>query len=228
MQETTHGSQPKGNKIPVMEFDVEEFDFKPLTKGLGFHNKESDTRPSSRAYSRPSSIGQSRTRNSVNTPIKRPAPQSEIGKTEEISFPELKKEKTPKTKVVAAPMGVLFTAFVFDLIILLSFQTSINFGFMKIVELDNLVNFIKFTWVEQVAFFTFIYMFYFTIMDLIASPGKKIFSLRLKSTSSKKVTIDQTLIRSVVSLCSFILLLMPLLFDFQGKLSDTKVIEDAQ
>ena len=74
--------------------------------------------------------------------------------------------------------------------------------------------------------FPFFFLFYFTLLDVVTSPGKKIFSIRLISTTSEKVKIDQTLIRSVVTLFSFVTIGMPLLFDFQGKLSDTKAVED--
>lgn len=225
MQEITHSSQPKKNSIPVMDFDVEEFDFKPLTKGLGFHHGK-DSQPKARTYTKPTHRPAQRT---VTPVSKRTQSTPEISldlPTAKVETP-LEKTVKPKKKIRNARMGVQFTSFVFDLIILFGFQGLLNYSFMKVVNLNNISQFIQFTWIEQLAFFCFTYLFYFTVLDLIASPGKKIFNLRMKSTVSKKVTIDQTLIRSVVSLCSFILLFMPLVFDFQGKLSDTRVIEDA-
>lgn len=221
MQEITQSGANKSKSIHAnLDFDLDDFDFKPVTKGLGFHHNK-ETEKTVRTYQRPQQkpVTDPYKRESVSVSIN-PIKNKEVPKKIVLSKTEIKKE------VRSARMGIQFTGFIFDLIILSSLQIALNIIFLKIAKLESLTQFMEFSWVEQTLFFAFTFMFYFTLLDLVASPGKKIFSMRLKSTTSKKVTIDQTLIRSVVTLLSFLTLGMPLLFDFQGKLSDTKLIED--
>lgn len=221
MQQTTQqGKTQKKGIQSNLDFDLDDFDFKPVTKGLGFHHNE-ETEKTVRSYQRPQA-------KPVQDPYKRESVSISINQPR-VNEPTkaLIKEKTKKkSKTRSARMGMQFTGFIFDLIILISIQISLNYVFLKIVGLSNFSHFLQFTIIEQTLFFAFIFLFYFTLMDLTASPGKRILSMRLNSLTSKKVSIDQTLIRSVVTLLSFLTMGMPLLFDFQGKLSDTKLIED--
>ncbi|MBK23761.1 MAG: hypothetical protein CME70_07115 [Halobacteriovorax sp.] len=227
MQEITPQRKPQPKIQPAMDFDIDDFDFKPVTKGLGFHQEkqlEKKTVVSQRPKIR------TRTERVARVEVPRETPSVELPRPREIQTKGIEKEniisKKTEAKIVPARLGVQGTGFVFDLFIILGTQVLINAAFLKLSGLSNIVQFLEFTWVEQTIFFSFIFLFYFSIFDLVASPGKRIFSLRLSSTSSKKVTVDQTLIRSVVTLLSFITVFMPLIFDFQGKLSDTKVVED--
>ena len=222
MQEITTSNSKKVN--PVLDFDLDDFDFKPVTKGLGFHHEKEKAKKTNPQLRTPRPAVSRRIQTKPETQ-KLSAPYKEV----ELDLNIIKKQDATKTKKVTqqkARMGLQFTAFVFDLIIILAVQGLMNFLFLKVVELDSITRFIEFTWIEQSLFFSFLFLFYFTLLDVVASPGKKIFSIRLISTVRDKVAIDQTLVRSVVTLFSFITVGMPLFFDFQGKLSDTKAIED--
>lgn len=223
MQEILNNAQKsKSNKIPAMEFDIDSFEFKPVTKGLGFHQekiKENNTRK----FKRTKTIAQKERikYEERSVTINRPIIENEktIIKEESITL--------KKDKVKSARMGLQFTSFVFDFVLICAIQLGLNFAFLKLVQLNSFSKFLEFTWKEQSLFFSFLFLFYFTVLELASTPGKKIFDLKLQTTVGKKLSIDQTLIRSVVTLLSFITVGMPLLFDFQGKLSDTKVIENA-
>ncbi len=223
MQEFLNQTQKsKSNNPPTMDFDIDSFDFKPVTKGLGFHQdkiKESSTRK----FKRTQTIAQKERIKYEERSITINSPVVEINK------PIIKEELAPKriAKVKNARMGLQFTSFVFDFVLICSIQLGLNFAFLKLVQLDSFSKFLEFTWKEQSLFFSFLFLFYFTILELASTPGKRIFDLKLDTTVGKKLTIDQTLIRSVVTLLSFLTAGMPLLFDFQGKLSDTRVIENA-
>ncbi len=227
MQEITPQRRPKAINHPAMDFDIDSLDFKPVTKGLGFHQEnkiESKSKSIPRPQSRERLERKQRIEKMRDIPtIDLPSPNQDQVR---VKTEERIQTKKSAPKEIPARLGLQGTSFVFDLFIILGSQLLINAAFLKLSGLSNIVQFLEFTWIEQAIFFSFIFLFYFTIFDLVASPGKRIFSLRLKSTTSSKVTIDQTLIRSVVTLLSFITIFMPLVFDFQGKLSDTKVVED--
>jgi len=228
MQEITPQKKPQPKIHPTMDFDIDNFDFKPVTKGLGFH-QEKQIETKTVVTPRPKT--RQRIEKVARVEKNREIPSVELPRPNNIQIKISDKEKSvakkSEIKLKPARLGVQGTGFVFDLFIILGTQVLINAAFLKLSGLTNIVQFLEFTWIEQSIFFSFIFLFYFTIFDLVASPGKRIFSLRLNSTSSNKVTVDQTLIRSVVTLLSFITVFMPLIFDFQGKLSDTKVVEDA-
>lgn len=223
MQEILNNTQKnKPNGAPTMEFDIDSFDFKPVTKGLGFHQdkiKENSTRK----FKRTQTIAQKERVKyeersvTINQPVK----------TQKTFTPKEESAPIKKEKIKTARMGLQFTSFVFDFFLICSIQLGLNFAFLKLVQLESLSKFLEFTWKEQSLFFSFLFLFYFTVLELVSTPGKKMFELKLQPTVGKKLSIDQTLIRSVVTLLSFLTMGMPLLFDFQGKLSDTKVIENA-
>ena len=223
MQEIlNHTQKSKSSNIPTMDFDIDSFEFKPVTKGLGFHqDKIKENSP--RKFKRTQTIAQKERvkYEERSVVINTPLPPKNI----QVSSEEIKTKKVEKIR--NARMGLQFTSFIFDLVLICSIQLGLNFAFLKIVQLDSFSKFLEFTWKEQSLFFSFLFLFYFTLLELASTPGKRIFDLKLETTVGKKLSIDQTLIRSVVTLLSFITVGMPLLFDFQGKLSDTKVIENA-
>jgi uncharacterized RDD family membrane protein YckC len=223
MQELLNQNEKsKSKNIPAMEFDIDSFEFKPVTKGLGFHQdeiKENNTRKFKRTQTiaQKERIKYEERSVTINSPV---VENKKLILKEELS--PIKNEKTKNAR-----MGLQFTSFVFDLVLICAIQLSLNFAFLKLVQLDSFSKFLQFTWKEQSLFFSFLFLFYFTILELASTPGKKIFDLKLQPTLGKKLSIDQTLVRSIVTLLSFLTAGMPLLFDFQGKLSDTKVIENA-
>ena len=73
--------------------------------------------------------------------------------------------------------------------------------------------------------FSIYYLLYFTILDLSTSPGKTIMGIRLLRTDNKNVAVKNTFIRALISLVSSVALFLPMLLDFQGRLSDTKVVK---
>jgi uncharacterized RDD family membrane protein YckC len=102
---------------------------------------------------------------------------------------------------------------------LLVFASGIQFEMLaRLISTQDLIAF-------TVAIFSIYYLLYFTILDLSASPGKTIMGLRLLRTDNSNVTIKNTFSRALISLLSSITLFLPMLLDFQGRLSDTKVVK---
>ncbi|MBF0361051.1 MAG: RDD family protein [Oligoflexia bacterium] len=77
--------------------------------------------------------------------------------------------------------------------------------------------------------FLIYYFFYFAFLDLTkrGTVGKSIFKLKLVNSSyemQSRLEIHVVLLRSLIVLSSALALWLPLLFDFQGKLSSSRVI----
>ena len=49
--------------------------------------------------------------------------------------------------------------------------------------------------------------------------------IRLLRTNDKNVEVKHTFTRALISLLSFVALFLPMVIDFQGRLSDTKVVK---
>ncbi len=74
--------------------------------------------------------------------------------------------------------------------------------------------------------FCFTYMLYFTVLDLGSTPGKSLFKVNVLRPDGKRPTAWNTALRALISLLSIPLLGLPLLMDFQGKLSETTLAEE--
>lgn len=76
------------------------------------------------------------------------------------------------------------------------------------------------------SFFTLYYLMFFSVLDLVSTPGKALFHLRVVAIEpGSRLTVWQTFLRALVSFLSLFLIFVPLLFDFQSKISDTKTID---
>ncbi|MBT3234989.1 MAG: RDD family protein [Bdellovibrionales bacterium] len=73
-------------------------------------------------------------------------------------------------------------------------------------------------------FLSIFYLFYFTFLDTRRTLGKLLMRCYLLSHGNSRISLGQSFIRSLVSLISIFLLGLPLLMDFQGKLSTTKLV----
>jgi uncharacterized RDD family membrane protein YckC len=134
-----------------------------------------------------------------------------------------------KTTYKTASIGAQFVAWAIDLLVVISFvavtgallvfASGIQFQmFARLISTQDLIIF-------TAAIFSIYYLLYFTILDLSASPGKTIMGIRLLRTDNKNVSVKNTFTRALVSLLSSVALFLPMLLDFQGRLSDTKLVK---
>lgn len=157
-------------------------------------------------------------------------PKSQMATTQ---FFDEAKEKIAKKEtqrdLKTAPMLSQFGAWVIDVFVIMAFVvlTAALLVFASGIELrmyskllspNDLIIF-------ATAMFSIYYLLYFTILDLGATPGKTIFGLKLVKTNGKNVAVKHAFFRALVSLISGVALFLPLLLDFQGRLTDTKVVE---
>lgn len=142
---------------------------------------------------------------------------------------DLKEFKAPVKNLVVASMAAQFSAWLVDLGViaafvaitaaLLVFASGIEYHmFSRIISREDLLIF-------TAAMFSIYYLLYFTILELGATPGKTIFGLKLVKSSGKNVAVKDSFFRAVISLVSAVALFLPLVLDFQGRLTDTKVVK---
>ena len=232
-------------------FTEDSVGFKPVTKGLGFHHKH-DSKPTIPTYS----VNKGTQNRFQNAPKSSGVPSSfssseakshttvasgleafyQTGNTsvETLQEPSLepKVQRTTKRKAVQteAKASVVFGAWAIDATLITSLNIALHGIFllmtgMSIESAQVLLadqDFIIFSGV----LFSILYLIYFSFFDLGQTIGKGMLGIRLVSEKAEKLTMTQTLTRAGISLASLVLLFFPLVLDFHGKISETKIIED--
>lgn len=243
-------------KIDLDEFNISEDTFKPMTKGLGFHQdtKRPSFKPAPKEVkmfgSAKSSVNQ--TLSSISTSIGAPKTSRTTNQmpsgleafygtkattTSESqnlfekpihAKSEIKQEKVLSSKKTA-PQTLQFFAWIIDILMIVSFValTGVLLVFASGIEFTMYSRLIspKELSIFTATIFSIYYLLYFTILELSATPGKTIFGIRLVTNSGREVSVKHTFTRALISLFSGIALFLPMLLDFQGRLSDTKVIK---
>lgn len=246
-------NNPAPFQVNLDDFNISEDSFKPMTKGLGFHHEQK--RPAFKAAPKEvKPFGTTAKTQPKATTLLRPmSAQNEAAATAHVpsgleAFYGTKGSTGPQTNMLDKKMedladklvetktqfktasgGTQFFAWAIDVLVIASFVavTGALLVFASGIQFEMLARLIS----EQdliaftAAIFSIYYLLYFTILDLSASPGKTIMGLRLLKTDNSNVSVKNTFTRALVSLLSVVALFLPMLLDFQGRLSDTKVVK---
>lgn len=244
-------------QIELDEFQISEDTFKPMTKGLGFHQdtKRPSFKPSPKEVksfgSSSSPLGKSlnsmpastlgQANNNAKPVLGNQLPsglEAFYGKAQEPAattnlFEQktvtVEKKVSSSANIKAAPQTAQFFAWLIDILVIASFvvltgallvlASGIDYRmYSRLISTQDLAAF-------TAAIFSIYYLLYFTILDLSASPGKTILAIRLVKTNDGAVSVKHTFTRSLISLLSGVALFLPMLLDFQGRLSDTKLVK---
>lgn len=246
-------SNPAPLQMNLDEFNISEDSFKPMTKGLGFHHEQK--RPAFKpAPKEVKPFGANpKSQPKASSLLKPMSAQNEATATAHVptgleAFYGAKGSTGPQTNILDKKMEDLadklveakpqyktasgitqFFAWIVDVLViasfvavtgaLLVFASGIKFEmFARLISQQDLIVF-------TAAIFSIYYLLYFTILDLSASPGKTIMGVRLLKADNSNVSVKNTFTRALISLLSAVALFLPMLLDFQGRLSDTKVVK---
>jgi len=250
MQNQSHESAKKEKiNFNIDEFDIESYDFKPVTKGLGFHGEKETTRslkvsevklkPSVKVTSSSTPIKSGYLNNVPTVKGLSPSLTSGLDAIYNRDKIEVKKTSKTKTEVKAKPkftaaayseliLAYLVDLFIVSLVTLILFTTFYALVF-KEINLMASVELIKRSWDFSAIFFSLVYISYFTILGPIDSVGKKAVNISQRDLKSKKrVSIKQSFTCTLISLISIPLLFLPLLFDVHNKIAGTKTYLNEQ
>ncbi len=256
---TPTGPESDSKFIPADPEIFDEIQFKPINKGLGFH--QDAKKASVPTYSSASKIKRPLEKSDrpmhasrPSIPVEGPSPsfytrqdslpsipKSELGNMYGAvaglpAVPANEALKTPstfvqaQTDIIPAPLWKQFLAWSLDTAMILFGQWLVlsalffaaGLGWTKVIGAIGPQDTIIMTGL----LFCFTYMLYFTVLDLGATPGKSILKIRILRPDGKRPTAWNTALRALVSLLSLPLLGLPLLMDFQGKLSETMIAEE--
>jgi uncharacterized RDD family membrane protein YckC len=240
-EEQTFSKTPISLSFDDFDFNVESF--KPVTKGLGFHHeqKKSNYKPvthpkietlrSSGPLINISSVTETRIRKQAPTGLEAFYGTSAASEASilEIS-PEIKNVTNFNQENTKSASSILqFSAWLIDMLVIFALIAitgvclvlASGMDYQIILKLISKLDLMIFS----VSIFAIYYVLYFTILDLSTSPGKLILGLRLVGTDGGNINAKNTFTRSIVSLLSLLVFCLPMFLDFQGRLSDTKIIK---
>jgi uncharacterized RDD family membrane protein YckC len=224
----------------------DDFDFKPITKGLGFHHSVKDKAEVSASLKNQqvqlkNDIEQRAKKLNTSVQVSKPAAASmgdlapfyQEQKKEDI---QLKIEETEisetETLIAEEANGFLrFAAWMLDMVIV-SVLFFISFVSMMLTSNTplSMVREILFTadlFLTVMPIFGIFYVFYFSFFDKtsFSTPGKKLVGLKVVKLNGKNISMLQALMRSIITVLSVMTFGLLTILDAQGKLTDTKVIK---
>jgi len=222
------------------EFNFDEVSFKPLTKGLGFHKKDSPKAIVSNTQVKPPPI-QNKFKGNQVLPSKG---QESLGTFYEHSniWPgqiendsaqdDSELDTTDQAEFCEALFFEKFSSFMVDFLIItaLTSVTFLSFFYFSPIKASDVTSFLASVSFLKAFFILFSVYFitYFSFLDLDRTPGKTLFNLKLVDLNGGQLTFKNTFLRSLITLSSFLVAFLPLIVDFHGKLSDSKLVKNEQ
>jgi uncharacterized RDD family membrane protein YckC len=211
-----------------------DFDFKPITSGLGFHHqKTTDVKPAFSEVSLPKA-------NSVAVPIQKEArpvvPNSQVYQNDLSLFygHELKKEIPSEEKNIEknyrlASASQRVIAYVLDLSAVLSFLAIVLMVMARLIHMDLIEAWSTYPHEMTplvVTLFVGFYLIYFSIFEKTqqSTIGKSMIGITVLSVENKPQSFLLLVVRSFLTLANFISLGLFSYFDLQNKVSKTKVV----
>ena len=244
-ESTASHNNNKPITLNLDEFDLDSFELKPVNKGLGFHDedkrevlgnqnlKKSAPKLKSSLSSAPRLSGNSFLQNTPE--VQSPAGlmsgvEAIYGRIQEEPLKKLAPKENIQTKLREASYLSLISAFLLDFSVITATTLTLLCSFYLIgfqhIAWNGLATFMLDSVLYALAFFGLSFLSYFSLLEPVGTLGKRCLSLKVcHSQSSKNVTIRQSFARAVVSLSSLFLMGIPLILDFQGKLSDSRVVQ---
>lgn len=203
--------------------DSPQFDFKPINDGLGFH-KESEIKTTmnpSKAFEFEPQM-KSNEGNLVSQYRISPAPHVKKANAQTKVNPrqEHKKSLQKVSLVSQTASGII------DLLVVALSTVAL----MRLLSIGSALQGIKDSpldlkthWGFGIGFFSIIWISYSTFLGPAQTIGQTLTKTKLTFVKDPYMS---SFIRSLIVLSSFICFLIPLFFDFQGKLSDSELVND--
>lgn len=237
--------QEISNKIDnLFSFDEETFDkVNPVDKGLGFHHKKLDLKQSRRDHKnmsqKPSGIPLPNVNEIKEVEMPKTMSHQGLNNSVEKEFDLNLLRSSEKNaqenidEIVYQPSSVekVTFAWLVDLFVILAFIGGAVFFIISVsginvgAPLDLMLR--KDFLIFLGSFFAVFYLIYFSVLEMLGTPGRMIFGTKLiSSREGEPLHSWQTFVRSLIILVSPLLLLIPLYFGWHNTVSETKSVED--
>ena len=232
-------SSKKPNMIVATD-DI-DFDFKPITSGLGFHStKTTEIKPAFSAeaptMSMPSTMPTQMPVQTLRKDNQNQIYQNELSifynNNRDSIAAQMPAEQTRPEKIIRnATKSQRVLAYVLDLGLVVSCLGLVLTVMSRLIDMDLME--VWTTYPNEitplvVTLFTGFYLIYFSIFEKTSTStiGKNLLSIQVVSLDNKAQSFTMLMFRSFVSLMNFVSLGLFSYFDLQNKVSNTKVIRN--
>jgi uncharacterized RDD family membrane protein YckC len=217
-----------------MDFDLDNFDFKPITSGLGFHH---ETKTDSQEIPKVTSLRRER---SVASPYQVAEPQADSFFPSDLESFYSSASKAPSVEKLAARVrevtplkqassSVRIAAYLLDLGLI--FSSVMLTGLTMTRALGLSLSEVASRYPNEatpliLTLFVGYYLIYFSVFEKseTSTLGKSIFSLRVSALEEEKLTLTKLLLRSSLSLLNFVSLGLFSYYDLHSKVSRSRVV----
>lgn len=224
---------------PIVANDDIDFDFKPITSGLGFHHKATtEIKP---AFAETPSLAINQSTMPMPTSSFRKENQNQIYQNELSMFynsgrdsmvAQMPVEEMKPEKIIrAATKSQRVLAYFLDLGLVVSILGLVLTVMSRLIEMDLME-----VWTAYpneitplvITLFVGFYMIYFSIFEKTPSStlGKNLLGIQVVNLDNKPQSFILLMFRSLISLLNFVSLGLFSYFDLQNKVSNSKVIRN--
>jgi hypothetical protein len=217
----------------MIDLEMDDFDFKPITSGLGFNQNQKTSEIKPVFAERPTTAREVKPARAI--PVNKPdmnVYQNDLslfyGQTAEIKTAQVVEEKREKI-IRNATKADRIVAYVLDVSLLVSVLSVMLMFMARALDMEILE-----AWSQYpneitplvVTLFCGFYVLYFSISEKAgATLGKALLNIRVVDDSNKNVSFMILLARSVITLANFASLGLFSYFDLQNKATSSKVIK---
>tara|TARA_R110000868_G_scaffold97619_3_gene268591 strand:+ start:8861 stop:9538 length:678 start_codon:yes stop_codon:yes gene_type:complete len=214
------------NSRPIIMPEVDDFEFKAIGEGLGFHQPTERPRWKSAAATAPK---QTKSENSNTSSITR----EQLGVMYQGAQSVAKATPQPREKIAqtykTAGLPERFTAQMVDTFIITITVAAMLLAMMATaqVPMKDSIQLLTSLDVAPVALilWLFSYVSYFTILETKQTPGKNLMRIRVADMNGERLSLSKSLERTVFRTLSWLALGFPLLMNFHGRLSRSQVLK---
>lgn len=240
-QENNKLNTTKNGLESALFSEESELSFKPLTEGLGFHQRKEEKEealfPFKKRYT------SFRKPPQPNVALQRAVTQLPLATREELAIfatptvkhtaiPSTQHEMSLKEERPKPPLYTMFGAWLIDLIVLL---TLVCLTFLPLIFTQGwgpsspLPSDLEMVLLLSALFFIY-YFIYFTFMEMTdeCSIGKSLFAIRVVSSEGDGLDLKKSFMRTLLGLFSVLLLGIPFMTGKISKWSQTEVIQKSE
>jgi uncharacterized RDD family membrane protein YckC len=221
------------NTPPAIDLELDEFDFKPITSGLGFNQNQKTTEVKPAFVERPMPVRE--TKPVRTAPVARQEMnvyQNDLslfyGQTEQIKAAPAIEAKPEKIYRTATKIDRV-VAYVLDMALITSVLSVMLMFMTRALDME-----IMEAWAQYpdevtpliVTLFCGFYVLYFAVGEKTgATLGKSLMNIRLVDTDNRNQNFMTLIVRSLITLTNFASLGLFSYFDLQNKATGSKVIK---
>lgn len=213
-----------------MENQIDNSHFKPINEGLGFHHSQKFSKNKQKEITRsftsdPTTLDLDRIPVALSPFYASNDSTREMGLNDYKTFDDFEEEESFSIASSSKRLAAWFIDTAAVVVIFMSIVLIISLA--NSFSLSQLGNIFLAAPMRWIFLFCLLNMFYFTLLEKSTQStlGKSLMGLFVRTSDESRLSLDHTLVRSLVGLGNIVTLGFLALFGFQDKISETQVLE---